>query len=132
MRASQRGVSQPTARQSALWCRVQLYTVAYLATVPAVIESITHKGLRKLFQDADASKLNAEHIEKLREILTALDSAATLSDLDLPTFKFHALSGDQKGRYSITVHGNWRVTFEFENGTVKRVNFEDYHKGKHR
>ena len=111
---------------------MQLYTVAYLATVPAVIESITHKGLRKLFQDADASKLNAEHIEKLREILTALDSAATLSDLDLPTFKFHALSGDQKGRYSITVHGNWRVTFEFENGTVKRVNFEDYHKGKHR
>lgn len=111
---------------------MQLYTVAYLATVPAVIESITHKGLRKLFQDADASKLNAEHIEKLREILTALDSAAILSDLDLPTFKFHALSGDQKGRYSITVHGNWRVTFEFENGTVKRVNFEDYHKGKHR
>lgn len=59
-------------------------------------------------------------------------SAATLSDLDLPTFRFHAPSGDRKGRYAITVHGNWRVTFEFENGTVKRVDFEDYHKGKHR
>lgn len=97
-----------------------------------MIESIRHRGLKKFFQDDDASKLDANHVEKIREVMAALDAAANLADLNVPTFDTHALTGDRKGRYSIRVQGAWRVTFEFENGTAKRVDFENYHKGKHK
>lgn len=42
-------------------------------------------------------------------------------------FKQHSLSGKQKGRYSIRVTGNWRITFSFEDGDVFDVDLEDYH-----
>ncbi len=97
-----------------------------------MIESVTHKGLKKLVEDDDASKLNAEHVAKLRRIVAALDGATVIGDLDIPTFKLHALTGDQQGRYSIKVQGGWCVTFEFEDGQAKHVDYGNYHKGKHR
>lgn len=97
----------------------------------SVIESIRHKGLKRFFQDGDASKLDANHVEKIREILTALDAAESEQDMDLPTLGFHALAGDMKGRFAVKVQGPWRITFEFEGGNAKRVDFENYHKGKH-
>ncbi|WP_263459119.1 type II toxin-antitoxin system RelE/ParE family toxin [Bathymodiolus platifrons methanotrophic gill symbiont] len=35
--------------------------------------------------------------------------------------------GDRKGIFSITVNGNWRVTFEFVDGNAFILNYEDYH-----
>lgn len=96
-----------------------------------VIESIRHKGLKKLVEDNDASKLNAEHVAKIRRIVAALRDATVIDDLNVPTFKFHALTGDQKGRYSIKIQGGWCITFEFEDGQAKHVDYENYHKGKH-
>lgn len=32
-----------------------------------------------------------------------------------------------KNRWSITVNGNWRITFEFENGNAFVLDYEDYH-----
>ena len=47
--------------------------------------------------------------------------------MDLPGYKLHELKGDKKGIWSITVNGNWRITFEFINGDAYIVNYEDYH-----
>jgi len=45
----------------------------------------------------------------------------------LPMFRFHALVGDRRGTYSVTVKANWRVTFRFHEGAAHGVNLEDYH-----
>ncbi len=37
------------------------------------------------------------------------------------------LDGNRTGIWSVTVRGNWRVTFRFEDGDVELVNYEDYH-----
>ena len=58
---------------------------------------------------------------------TALDTAYCIDDLDIPGYRLHSLKGSRKGLWSITVSGNWRVTFEFHEGHVFIVNYEDYH-----
>lgn len=59
--------------------------------------------------------------------LAALDTAITIDDMDLPGFRLHRLKGELAGRWSITVNGNWRLTFEFLNGNATIVDYEDYH-----
>ena len=56
-----------------------------------------------------------------------LDLAKEINDIDLPGFFLHPLTGDRKGQWSITVTGNWRITFELNDGDVYIVNYEDYH-----
>ena len=59
--------------------------------------------------------------------LTALDSAQSIEDMDLPGFRLHRLKGFKPPRLSIWVNGNWRQTFEFSDGNAYMVNYEDYH-----
>lgn len=59
--------------------------------------------------------------------LAALDSAMEVSDLDIPGYKLHPLKGDRKGIWAISVSGNWRLTFEFRDGHVYLLDYEDYH-----
>ena len=47
--------------------------------------------------------------------------------MDLPGLRLHELTGSRKGTWSVTVSGNWRVTFRFEGGDAEIVNYEDYH-----
>ena len=47
--------------------------------------------------------------------------------MDLPGYKFHPLKGDRKGVFTVSVSGNWRMTFEFEGQDAINVNLEDYH-----
>jgi proteic killer suppression protein len=59
--------------------------------------------------------------------LAALDTALTIDDMDLPGFRLHRLKGDFAGRWSVTVSGNWRLTFEFQDENATIVDYEDYH-----
>lgn len=47
--------------------------------------------------------------------------------MDVPGFRLHPLKGERKGIWSITVSGNWHLTFEFLEGNVYILNYEDYH-----
>lgn len=59
--------------------------------------------------------------------LAALDTAHVIDDMNLPGFRLHPLKGDKAGRWSITVSGNWRMTFEFREGNAYVLDYEDYH-----
>jgi toxin HigB-1 len=59
--------------------------------------------------------------------LASLDSAFCIEDLDILGYRLHPLKGDRKGIWSISVSGNWRITFQFDDGNVYVVNYEDYH-----
>ena len=41
--------------------------------------------------------------------------------------ELEALKGRLKGHYAVSVSGNWRVTFRFEEGEAVDVNYVDYH-----
>ena len=59
--------------------------------------------------------------------LIALDTAFSIGDMDIPGYRLHRLKGRTKNRWSIWVSGNWRLTFEFNEGDVQILNYEDYH-----
>lgn len=59
--------------------------------------------------------------------LTALDTSQTIDDMDIPGFALHPLKGDMRGRWAISVSGNWRLTFEFRDGNAHVLDYEDYH-----
>ena len=92
-----------------------------------MIKSFRHKGLRVLFETGSAAGVQPNHAPKLRMQLAALDSAQTIDDMSIPGFRLHPLKGGMAGRWSITVSGNWRVTFEFRDGNAYVLDYEDYH-----
>lgn len=92
-----------------------------------MIKSFRHKGLRKFFETSSASGIQAAHVKRLRLQLSALDTASVIDDMDLPGFRLHPLKGRMWGRWSIAVSGNWRLTFEFRDGNVYAIDYEDYH-----
>jgi proteic killer suppression protein len=47
--------------------------------------------------------------------------------MDLPGFRLHALKGERKGWWALTVHANWRVIFRFEDANADDVDYIDYH-----
>lgn len=92
-----------------------------------VIKSIRHKGLRTLFETGSAAGVQPAHAKRLRVQLSALDTAQKIDDMDIPGWRLHPLKGGQAGRWSVTVNGNWRLTFEFREGNAYVVDYEDYH-----
>ena len=92
-----------------------------------MIQSFRHKGLRKLFETGSVAGIQASHAKRLRIQLTALDTAQTIVDMDIPGFALHPLKGAMRGRWAISVNGNWRLTFEFKDGNAYVLDYEDYH-----
>jgi proteic killer suppression protein len=72
--------------------------------------------------------LPAAQVEKIRDVLTALQEAAEPADVGLfPGWRLHRLTGNFNGVWSVTVTGNWRIIFRFEDGQAFEVDFVDYH-----
>ena len=92
-----------------------------------MITSFIHKGLERFYNTGNTSGVQAIHVKRLRLILTNLDQAENPNDMDLPGLRLHQLKGGRKGIWSVTVSGNWRVTFRFEGRDAEKVNYEDYH-----
>ena len=92
-----------------------------------MITSFKHRGLKRLYERSDHSKVPPEYAEKLENILFALDNATTIEALNLPGFRLHALKGDLSNLWAITVRANWRVVFHFDNGQARDVDLIDYH-----
>ena len=92
-----------------------------------MIKSIRHKGLRRFYETGSTAGIQATHAKKIRLELTALDTATRIGDMAIPGFGLHSLKGTRKGQWAISVSGNWRLTFEFRDGNVYVLDYEDYH-----
>jgi proteic killer suppression protein len=92
-----------------------------------MISSFRHKGLKRLYERGDRKGVNAQHAERIENILGLLDIAGTVEDMNVPTFRLHPLIGDLKGFWSVTVRANWRIIFRFEDGNAFDVDLMDYH-----
>ena len=88
-----------------------------------MIASFRHRGLKAFYEGRTERRVAPEHAGRLRDILAALDHSSGPEGMDLPGFRLHAL----KGHYAVSVSGNWRVTFRFEDGAAADVDYVDYH-----
>ena len=89
--------------------------------------SFRHKGLEKFFETGSVAGIQPHHAKRLRMVLVALDTSHDIEDMKIPGFRLHRLKGTEKGRWSVWVNGNWRLTFEFRDGHVYILDYEDYH-----
>lgn len=93
-----------------------------------MIKSYRSKALRRFAEKGDTSKLPLPKMaDKVGRILSALNVAKHPLELAVPGFDYHALTGPMKGRHSIWVSGNWRITFGWEGEDATDVDMEDYH-----
>ena len=87
-----------------------------------------HRGLLRLIENDDASGLRPDLVRRLRNILAALIVAPDMSGVTGPPgWKVHQLKGNRAGRWSISLSGNWRITFDLKRGEICDLNLEDYH-----
>ena len=93
-----------------------------------MIGSIRHKALRNYWTRGQTKGLNAEWIQKLRRILAALDAAERPEQMNYPGSYFHPLKGEQAGRFSVRLTGNYRVTFGWDDDGAAHLDIEDYHR----
>lgn len=93
----------------------------------SMIKSFAHKGLLKFFETGSIAGIQAMHAKRLEVILGALDQARVVGDMALPGLKLHSLKGSKKGLWAVSVSGNWRVVFRFEDGHAYVVDYLDYH-----
>lgn len=87
-------------------------------------KSFKHKGLKRFYE---TGSIQAKHAKRLRMQLSALDTALEITDLDIPGYDLHELKGKRKGIWTISVSGNWRLTFEFIDSNAYQLDYEDYH-----
>jgi len=92
-----------------------------------MIKSWRHKGLKDFFLEGTKKGIRPDMADRLRRRLDVLDAVNSLQALGLPGFRLHPLSGELMGRHAISVTGNWRITFRFEDGDVFEADLEDYH-----
>ena len=92
------------------------------------IQSFRHKGLRRLFDKDDRRKVPSEQVDRLVNMMAAIDAAELIDECAaFPGWKLHALSGDLAGHWAMSVSGNWRLVFRFEDGDAFDLDLLDYH-----
>ena len=92
-----------------------------------MIRSFRHRGLELFFATGSCAGIRPEQAGRLRLVLGRLAVAASPRDMALPGLRLHRLKGTLGGRWSVSVSGNWRVTFGFSGHDAVNVDYQDYH-----
>ena len=92
-----------------------------------MIKTFRHKGLEDFFETGSKKGIQPHHAAKLGRQLRRLDESTSPSDMNVPGWGLHQLAGNLAGHYSITVNGNWRITFTFEDENAVLLDYQDYH-----
>lgn len=92
-----------------------------------MIKSFRHKGIQNYFETGSKAGIQPSHATRLRIQLTRLDDAKSPQDMNAPGWRLHQLAGVLDGHWSVTVNGNWRMTFMFEDEDAVLVDYQDYH-----
>ena len=92
-----------------------------------MIKSFAHKGLKEFYETGSKKGIQAEHASKLGRMLDRLDASTNPQDMNLPGYRLHPLKGDKDDMWSVTVNGNRRMNFYFEEEDAYLVDYVDYH-----
>jgi len=92
-----------------------------------MIKRFRNKGLKRLYDTRILQGIRPGHANRLRLILARLDASRSPRDMGLPGLDLHPLKGQYKSFWAVSVSGNWRVIFRFENSDAVDVDYLDYH-----
>lgn len=92
-----------------------------------MIKTFRHKGLQTFFETSSKAGIQPHHATKLKRQLLRLDISKEPANMNMPGWNLHELVGDLAGHYSVTVNGNWRMTFRFDGEDAVLVDYQDYH-----
>ncbi|OGI00006.1 MAG: Killer protein [Candidatus Melainabacteria bacterium GWF2_37_15] len=91
-----------------------------------MIKSFKHKGLEKLFTKGDPSKINPNHIKRIKMILGIIHRAKIIDDINFPGSRLHPHKGNEN-IWSVDVSGNYRIIFKFIDGNAYILDYKDPH-----
>ena len=92
-----------------------------------MIKSFRHRGLKRYYEQDDPRYLPPALTGRIGKILGLMDAADSLDGMKLPALRLHKLTGDLKGHWSVSVTGNWRISFTFKDGEFHNLELIDYH-----
>jgi proteic killer suppression protein len=92
-----------------------------------VIKNFRHKGVSKFFETGSRAGIKLSHAPRLARQLARLSSASSPGDMNVPGWKLHSLHGDLAGNWAVSVSGNWRLIFNFQDGNAIDIDYDDYH-----
>ena len=101
--------------------RASRYTLQY------TILNIKHRGLKRLYEQGDRSKIRPDLVKRAEMILARLDVATTTEAMNLPGLRLHQLTGNLQGYWSVWLSRNHRIIFRFVGEDVDDVDLVDYH-----
>ena len=93
-----------------------------------MIKSFRGADTQKVFERQRVRRWSVELQRAALRKLLILDAAEDLGDLRVPPGnRLERLSGDRAGQYSIRVHDQWRLCWEWRQGDAYAVEIADYH-----
>lgn len=102
--------------------------MALVTQFVSMIKSFHSKETEKIWQGNVSRKLPFEIQQIARRKLRMINNAVDINDLKIPpSNRLEKLSGNRKGFFSIRINLQWRIVFEWKNGTASKVEIIDYH-----
>lgn len=92
-----------------------------------MVKSFRHKGIEKFFHTKSKSGIQPHHAKRLTLQLGVLNAMLTIDEMNLPGWHLHPLHGELENHWAVSVSGNWRLTFKFEERNVYLLDYQDYH-----
>ena len=93
-----------------------------------MIKSFADKETQQLYIKGKSKRLPPDLARRAIRRLEYGHWAKNINDLKVPpSNRLHALKGDRKGQYSISINDQWRICFRFFDGDAYDVEITDYH-----
>ncbi|MBM3147118.1 MAG: type II toxin-antitoxin system RelE/ParE family toxin [Actinobacteria bacterium] len=93
-----------------------------------MIKSFADAQTQSLYVTGRSRRLPPEIVRRAVRKLEYLDLATRLDDLRVPPGnRLHALEGDRRGQYSISINDQWRICFRLMDSDAHDVEITDYH-----
>jgi proteic killer suppression protein len=92
-----------------------------------MIKSFRDKALARFHATGETRGLKVGNTARLQRMLDMLERARRPEAMNAPGLGFHRLKGSRSDTYSVSISGNWRLTFTWDGEGAADVNIEDYH-----
>jgi proteic killer suppression protein len=93
-----------------------------------MIKTFAQPWLEEFWHTGKHRRVPSELEARLVRKMDMLNRAAGYQDLQAPPGNYlHALHGDRRGQWAISVSGSWRLCFRFEAGDIFDLELVQYH-----
>ena len=92
-----------------------------------MIKAFEHSGIEAFFKRQSKAGIQPKHAKKTEPSARGSERGKEGIGHEFARLGLAALKGQLAGRWSVSVSGNWRLTYAFQNGDAILIDYEDYH-----